>query len=751
MAIAKRIKRIFTRQDLGLRWDNLARLCVTLTLILIPILALPVTPDFWELHKSIALVGLMSLGWLFTFIGILRRGKTIWSWKPLDTVIGGVLGVGVLSLWFAADRWIGLTGISGSLSETLPVLFALASLVWLIRLHFHEQRLRLPLFLSLGIGVGSALLFQMFQLSGFLLFPNTFPSSKLFSLLSSSPVDVAIMAAAFGPAVLLFWSRAREYWQRLLILAAVTLSWLVVLFFQLPLAWAMFALGMIAVVFAQSRQGKRANVKIIGLAVGLAALGMVLQFSGIVNRMAVTAPDDVRLSQSASQAITKATVSHKPILGTGPNSWYQAYVHYRPISLNQTATWNNRFIEARSAWWQLTATFGTLGLATWAGLLLMAGWVFWKRWQDEEDLIGLYGAMIISITILTGFFATWSLVWQVILWSTFGVLYFGRSPQPKGRILGAGTWTTAALLVFILIAIWYPGSKWYASQIALDAAQKNISTETSLDQIQPMLERAVAWDERNLDAAELLARVYASQAVVAAQQAKNDQVVPLIQKSVQTLQAAAQLHPQDPAAYEALNNLFNALTVLVSDAEVAARENFYTLRQLEPASPIHDVGYGQTLLVSRTKLLQEEEQSQEILSQESQLLDQAIVSFKLALQKKPDYDLAAYGLAEAYNTAGESDQALTLLFTIPNSRRENSRFAVALGLTYAGLERLEEADDQFTQALAFDPYDTSAYLVIAGHYRDHAQPEKAKAILEQGIKNLPDDLQLQSALSELPA
>ncbi len=721
---------------------------ILVTLIL-PVFVMPNASDPWETQKVLVGLGLLSLAWIWTWIGMIRRGQHRWEWKRFDIFVGAILVVAGLSLAFAIDIWTGLRGLNGSLAQTVPVILGFGSFWWLLRLHFSEPSLRWWPILGLGLGLTLALWLQIWQLSNFTWWPQIWPSNQFFGVISSAPLDTAAVAAVVGAGWLIFWDRLKERWQRWTAVAGLTVSWLVLLFLQQPLAWAMFAIGMIAVVLQQTAKKKPQSSNILLAAVGLAALGMVVQFIHISSIADVPQPIDLRLDQSTTVATTVNTWKARPVLGTGPNSWYQAFVHYRPTSFSQSDFWSTRFIKGRSAWFDLGASQGWLGLIVWMGALLTAMVWLWRRWRQTAHPLDMLALLVVSLTVLAGWLMTWSLVWLLMLVTFLGVSAAGADRLPKPKTFSSGGWVAAIVTVIGLIAFWIPAVRIYATTWSVQNAQNQITHQASLDQVKKTLIPAHARDMHNLDAAELLARIYASQAVQAAQAGQTDQAKNLVQQAIQTLQPTVDRNTTNPVAYESMNNLLNIINPLTVDAEVEARKNFEALRRLEPANPIHDVGYGQTLLASRTRLLAQDNLTADQQAQADQMLTQADQAFQAALTKRPVYVQAALGSAQVLIAQEKYDQAKTWLDKYANLAKTSGAYWRLVGLTESGLHNEAGYRDAFQKAIDIDATDLNAYVGWSQAEKSHGHLDQAKQVITRGQAAVPNSAILQAALDDL--
>jgi tetratricopeptide (TPR) repeat protein len=754
MPVAKKssAKKITPRSSHGISgWIMIAKIALTTMVLIVPLLVGDWTPDRWEIHKVFVLLLAVTIAWLAWFIGQFRQPATIWRWHPMDWLVLTLGAAALIGTITAITPWTSLAGIQGSYAETLPVTLAFVSLYFLGARLFSSPRERFLLWAALLTGMGLSLLLQLSQFAGLSLLPTSFASDKLFSTMSNSSAQVAILAAIVSTVGLLLWPKTSEGWSRWGGVLVVMIGWLVLLFLGQAVAWAVFAWGMMLVVMQQASQPSRLSTRLVIIAVALAAVGMLSQFLNISGRSSLPSTAETNLSQKYSVLTAWGALTHRPVLGTGPNSWYDAFVQYRPESFNQDARWSGRYLRSGMEWTQLLATQGVVGVAAWVGLVMIVAWECWRRVGKDKGasyLIGLFmvGAVVVSATV-----ATWSLQFLLVVWVALGMvrakMYHEEKLPATIPLVPAMGFAIAAIAA---VVIWYPASRVYASQWELGRAQNALNQKAKVEDVITQLKRAVSLDTHNADAGILLANAYLAklQDDIQANSLNN------AQQDLQLAQTTARqtvLHnPTNPAVYEAENNILNTLATYIQNPEQQANSNFVKLRALEPASPIHDVGYGQTLMVIRARAMATTSSTVPASTLQS-YVQQAITAYNDALRKKSDYLQARYARADAYLSDGKYELALADLNTLLNSTPTEAIFWAGKGTVLAKLDRLDEAKQAFEQALTINGQDVSTYLAYSQALAEAKKTADAKAVLERGLKVLTNNTDLQDALKKLGA
>ncbi len=735
--------------DAGLPWIRIAQLSLCLTFFLLPVFVANWTADSWETHKLLLLLVGVSLAWFAFFMAALRRGQWTWGWHVLDWPVLGLAVTGLVGTLLSVHPWQSLVGLNGTVANTLPASLGFVSVYFLLGRLFggrHERRLAWAS--ALG-GVGLSLLLQLFQFSRLSLLPATWQDNPLFSTLANSPLQAALMAAVVGTTALVLWPLVSERWAKLGLAALATIAWLTLLFFGQAVAWAIFAVGMMIVVFSAARTAPRASLGVVLIAVALAAAGMIAQLTRLNRQADIPTPTEVTLDQPTTWQIGWTSLWQRPVLGSGPATWYRDFVSHRPATFNQSPYWSSRFVRGGNAWAELLATTGVAGTGLWLALIAFGLWVLWRMTNRETRFTSAAAMFLLLALLLSGFLATWSLVFLLLVWVGLGLARASLTPerQPAPRPIGSGSMLAFAATVIVLVGFWYSAIRVYAGQMKLQQAQTAIGQTKSLSLVKAKLAAAVKLDPRNIDAGILLANAYGVEAQMGAASSSPTNVQTLVSQAVDEMRRVVAIDPNNPAVYEADNNLINSLAAYLTDAISQANKNFGTLRRLEPANPIHDVGYGQTLMLLRQQLVKQSADNAD--QQGSRYLTEAQTAFDQARQKKPDYLQAQFAQVQADLQVEQYDQALTELNALIDRAPTIAQLWSAKGTALAKLQKLDEAKGAFDRALALDEKDAAIYSAYASSLAEAGQNDQAKAVLQRGLQAAPNDQQLTEQLSRL--
>jgi tetratricopeptide (TPR) repeat protein len=125
------------------------------------------------------------------------------------------------------------------------------------------------------------------------------------------------------------------------------------------------------------------------------------------------------------------------------------------------------------------------------------------------------------------------------------------------------------------------------------------------------------------------------------------------------------------------------------------------------------------------------------LAQSEQNLDEAMKSFRRALEIDPRHALARYNLALALNRADRTAEAIEeMKTTVANDPRPETRYQ--LGVMYSRQGAFDDATRELKAAIAADPRSADAHAALAAVFRARREWENAERELRRAIAIKPD-------------
>jgi tetratricopeptide (TPR) repeat protein len=136
------------------------------------------------------------------------------------------------------------------------------------------------------------------------------------------------------------------------------------------------------------------------------------------------------------------------------------------------------------------------------------------------------------------------------------------------------------------------------------------------------------------------------------------------------------------------------------------------------------------------------------IQQGTEQFDKAIALYQQVLTIAPDYTDAFINLIRCYEGLKARDKGLAYLEAFHAQHPESIKVVLLLGELYSANKETAKIKKLFTEQLQHTPKATVLYLDLAKlAVFEKAKPEEVKDILEQGLKNVPDDLNLSIALA----
>jgi Tfp pilus assembly protein PilF len=326
--------------------------------------------------------------------------------------------------------------------------------------------------------------------------------------------------------------------------------------------------------------------------------------------------------------------------GTGSENFTNAFSIAKPVYINQTAAWNTRFALSSTAFFHIATTLGLIGIAGFLLLLknLLVPLTFKNHpfWKISSVL-----AAIVLLTVIPDL-TIFAVIAAILIIRPAEGENVRRHEIPKDiHWLGTGM----AIFIFVTVAVtgfflvtFYTGDLVFAK--SLTAAQKNDGTATYNDQLNAiqinpyMSSYRIAFAQVNVALANSVttaARAKTPAADKQVQLSDSDQklVTQFIQQAINQGKAAVQLSPANPVAWQTLAAVYQNITGVVQNADVWAVASYQQAIVLDPANPILRLNAAGAF-ISQGKY------------------DQARQQLEIAAQIKPDYANTFYNLAYVY-------------------------------------------------------------------------------------------------------
>jgi tetratricopeptide (TPR) repeat protein len=125
-----------------------------------------------------------------------------------------------------------------------------------------------------------------------------------------------------------------------------------------------------------------------------------------------------------------------------------------------------------------------------------------------------------------------------------------------------------------------------------------------------------------------------------------------------------------------------------------------------------------------------------------QNFDQSIAAFEQAYQASPSDIQSMASLVAAYVADGRTDQAMEFLDSVLAQNEDNSNVRVLKGRLLQVMNRIEDAESEFSEAIRRQPTSVDAYANLSRINLEQGQMDDALEVLDAGLAELPDDFTL---------
>lgn len=393
--------------------------------------------------------------------------------------------------------------------------------------------------------------------------------------------------------------------------------------------------------------------------------------------------------------ITVETLKENLILGVGPGRYLAAFTQFRPVTMNLTESWNQRFLVAPN---ELLHTFTETGMVGLLALLFLfsqaIGLIRSARQTSHKSsgadialLVLLLSSLLTPLNVVTMTLLVLtaamtiielrdipaSLVWDAqigVVAIREGVVRVERtegeeSSPTAGRSESKNILPWVALVPSVALAgaTLYFVSRVWAGEVTYRKALLAIVANDGTAAYNHLIEtiRTNPWlDTYHRQYADVnlrLANSLASRSNLSDQDRTN--VSRLIQQSIRESRTAATLDPTDVRNWEAMANIYRALTNVAQGAQNFTLLTFSEAVRRDPANPRLRLELGGVFYGARD-------------------FENAIRNFQTAVSLKPNYGNGYYNLALAYEQSGRLPEAIRAIqATIQNVDANSPDYQIA--------------------------------------------------------------------------
>lgn len=760
----------FPKNDIG--FFKYARWLVYVLVFLVPLFFLPWTSEVLEFNKQFLIFVLATVGLILYFGQVIKSGRLPIKKSSANYAVLIFIGAVLIAFLFSDFRYQSLFGgFAAGFQESLISLVGFAILFFLILNVFgldpvesrDSARKDISKLLNLfGISLFLVLFLGVLELFGLSIFKILGVAQDNFNTVGTlnglGMISVVLLAFSFSKINL----EKNLYFNYLKIPAAA-----MALFFLLILNWWVLWLAVISgMVFVLGlnylSNSRRIDYIGPGAIVFSAVLFMLFNFN-LTGVFGITLPLEVAPSFGASLRIAKGVLNINPLFGIGPENFSLAYDLYKPASINSTAFWNLKLVEATSEFFNSLISYGVIGFSAFVFLIFTG----FKLGFKNKTLLPVF-VVLAAIWVLYPF----NMTLGFIFWLMLGLLALLASDEESrlninlkessrhslaAVISFVGILTLTAVSFYFITSKYAANIKFARALIIQDLNQQNqlLTEAISLDQSESLYSRALAslliskidQEFKNLN------NVKASgerQEIISKIQNFSSAVINLSNE-------ISKRNPEDSLNWLSRALVYENLINLVEGSDEWAIKMYEEYARLSPKDPLPYLRMG-NIYFAKVELLRQVISQNNGMNNENRatVLNQIAVNLKLAeenynkaIELKPNYVLAIYNLGAIYEREGRVRDAINQLEITKTANSSDANIALQLGLLYYRDNQKDKSFNEFQRAVEFFSDFSNARWYLALLYEEKNQVNEALEELYKIREFNPDNQILKNKISEL--
>jgi tetratricopeptide (TPR) repeat protein len=582
--------------------NRIGALIAIATAVLLPIVFVPYTQDFYDTHKWMILMTSVLVFSSLWIIRTIRTGAVSIHWSGTVGALGAMAAVSLTSLLFSGrsfpidldaypqlSLWIN-TRIEPLISPIGAGTWIGLFLTWAIAGTYIDEKSRTSLRWSLYAVAGFLGLMAIYQFFGL---------SQVTGL-SAIPGLGFLSDGLFTP-------------------AGTSVGLMIILAVTLPL--------LIAEII--ERKSREADTRLIASIVMAIALGGGLILTAI---RAIPLLIAGMLPYGASWQILMESYKEagQLIFGVGAQNFIAAFTAGRPMVLNMLPTWGTRYTIASSLFFHIATVYGLLG----ATALISLFSAIIREKHPPAAAISRWIALLAFI-LLPPSFPALVFVSFLLLSQSRANNFTASLPQKYARLWYAG----AGVLAVLILITAYGLMRVYGAELAfgrsLRALEKRDGTEAYNAQIEAItLNPGIAryhtsYSQTNLALAAALSRTATGSADPGQVKKDRDTATQLVQQAIREAKLGVNLAPANILAWENIAAVYQELTGVAQGADQWTIAAYSQAIRLDPTNPSLRLRLGGAYTGQ-------------------QKFDRAAEMYAAAIQLKPDYANAYYNLGFVY-------------------------------------------------------------------------------------------------------
>src|SRR3989338_6783990 len=718
---------------------------------LMPLFFLPFTTDVLELNKQLLLfVGTLWLAILYT-AKIIATERIDLQWSPVHIGIGAVLVAWLVASIFSLYPYNSFWGLEKQEFVSFWTLVTLAIFVF-ITVNALTRRVMTNSLYALIISVALAGVYGILQLLGIYVLPfdfaktNAFNTVGLVSLLGVLIATTTVIAIVHIVRLSLSAEKNRNLISILLaVFASFGLIFLIIAGEQHLWIGTILGLGFaLAVLYVKLPKERKIMWLVLPSFVVVFSIAMLF----INLPRIITLPITIQPSLKTSFDIATASISERPLFGTGPGNFLSNYTKHRPQeinSVNYLQAWALRFDQSGSYLLTKVAETGALGIVS---ILLLFGLLAWtlgkllvKQGISEEyvSLLGLAAAFI-----ALGYFAAVkpgniTLAFLMLLLIAYGITYSTNQlnvQMPKlqhsNRFVILSSIALCSVIIVGIVGTLvligrYGADQTFAKGLQLDqklSIQLKTSgtiNDTDVDPLIQTLALATQKNPRHHSYPRVLSQalLYKMNTLIGQGEAEKNasMISKLAASAVDTARRANVLYPSDVRNVQNLASTYQAIAPFTTGSQQFVEEHYSKSVALDPKNPSVRLEFAKYYIDSaalhqqRARNIKEDADKAKEQDAYQKALTDAETQLNEALGLKQDYAQAHLRLAmirieQKSNADAEGllDKAVSENINLVSMQSADETIFYFAGLGYNTIDKKDKALNAYRLALGLRPH-----------------------------------------------
>lgn len=697
--------------------DRLIRYFLGTAIFLVPILFYPASGDPFETTKVFIFGILVCAAFVIWWVQNILRRETRFIWTRLHTFVAIFAGIVMLSGIFSSSFTRSLLGSSGSFAGTIPVTIFVAVFFFLIVQVIRETKDRLCILYSFLVGAGLSLLVMLMQSFGLFIFPWEGTKYGAFQTLSASSITPPVFLGVAAILLLSLFFIYRSLVIRLILGGGMILILTGMAVYDAAFSLLAFAISLFVVIIFYTLKSKEIKTWWIFVPTGLLAVVILLVFLPTYSWFGDVIPQEISLDQGTSWKVTVDAIKSRPFLGTGPQTFVDAFQEFRPLEFNNSSLWELRFARSSNQWFEQLTTVGILGFAAFVGILSLfisrfIRFILRTQPKTPDWFLTLFGGGGLLLITFVGFLYSWNFILMFLWWLLLAFTssaFISEKDQKTVPFNKSRYHTMIAVMIFLIVLI---GSVlfivfgiriWNGERLQARTLELSYDSSTQVQDLREMAERSVSWNAFSASSEFFLADAYAIEALGIAQNSGDvANILSIRDTSIKHINQGIAKDPNSALTYESAAEVYRILQPLYPESDRMIAELYEQAAEHDPRNPNVHSEIGQAYLAYVQRVGVENSPNE---------LEKAMSAFNKSLELKSNFIDPALYLSLADETAGRIEEAIKRLETTHGQYP----LAVDVTLTLAGLYQRNEQQDKAVGLLR------EVSTLSAGNSEAHAQ------------------------------